>query len=59
MTDMQGARIEPQLPGRTPKQGGSVARRAARAKVGPEWVFAVAHAIVARWWEQVLCWKDE
>lgn len=36
-----------------------VARRAARAGAEPERVFALAHAIVARWWEQALHWERE
>lgn len=36
-----------------------VARRAARAGVEPERVFALAYAVVARWWEQALHWERE
>ena len=36
-----------------------VARRAARAGVEPERVFALAQAVVARWWEQALHWERE
>ncbi|MEW2489322.1 DNA-binding protein [Streptomyces sp. NPDC048411] len=36
-----------------------VARRAVRAKAVPERVFALAHAVVARWWEQALGWERE
>ncbi len=36
-----------------------VARCAVRAGVEPEQVFAVAHAVVARWWEQALYWEQE
>lgn len=36
-----------------------VARRAARAGTEPERVFALAHAVVARWWEQALGWERE
>ncbi|GGM24101.1 hypothetical protein GCM10010129_80630 [Streptomyces fumigatiscleroticus] len=36
-----------------------VARRAVRAGVGPERVFTVAHAVVARWWELALFWEQE
>ncbi|MEU1568855.1 DNA-binding protein [Streptomyces mirabilis] len=36
-----------------------VARRAARTGAGPERVFALAHAVVARWWEQALHWERE
>ncbi|MFM9442132.1 DNA-binding protein [Streptomyces acidiscabies] len=36
-----------------------VARRAARAGTEPERVFALAHAVVARWWEQALHWERE
>ncbi|AQW56242.1 DNA-binding protein [Streptomyces hygroscopicus] len=34
-------------------------RRAVRSGVEPEAVFAVAHAVVARWWEQALYWEQE
>ncbi|MGW2683606.1 DNA-binding protein [Streptomyces sp. NPDC001414] len=37
----------------------SVARRAARAGAESERVFALAHAVVARWWEQALHWDQE
>ncbi|WP_020132710.1 hypothetical protein [Streptomyces sp. 303MFCol5.2] len=36
-----------------------VARRAARTGAEPERVFALAHAVVARWWEQALRWERE
>ncbi|MEW2498695.1 DNA-binding protein [Streptomyces nodosus] len=36
-----------------------VARRAVRAGVEPKRVFALAHAVVARWWEQALHWDRE
>ncbi|MFB0620880.1 DNA-binding protein [Streptomyces sp. AGS-58] len=36
-----------------------VARRAARTGAEPERVFALAHAVVARWWEQALHWERE
>ncbi|MDH6545909.1 MULTISPECIES: DNA-binding protein [unclassified Streptomyces] len=36
-----------------------VARRAVRVGVEPERVFALAHAVVARWWEQALHWENE
>uniref|UniRef100_A0AAU2UVJ2 TniQ family protein n=1 Tax=Streptomyces sp. NBC_00003 TaxID=2903608 RepID=A0AAU2UVJ2_9ACTN len=36
-----------------------VARRAVRAGVEPQQVFALAHAVVARWWEQALSWEEE
>ncbi len=36
-----------------------VARRAVRAGVGPERVFALSHAVVARWWEQAYGWERE
>ncbi|MDT0398511.1 MULTISPECIES: DNA-binding protein [Streptomyces] len=36
-----------------------VARRAVRAGVEPERVFALAHAVVARWWGQALQWERE
>jgi hypothetical protein len=36
-----------------------VARRAARTGAEPERVFALAHAVVARWWEQALYWERE
>ncbi|MBL1090478.1 TniQ family protein [Streptomyces sp. 9-7] len=36
-----------------------VARRAVRAGVEAEQAFTVAHAVVARWWEQALHWEQE
>ncbi|MEV5433185.1 DNA-binding protein [Streptomyces sp. NPDC052701] len=36
-----------------------VARRAVRSGVAPEQAFTVAHAVVARWWEQALRWEQE
>ncbi|MFE2718907.1 DNA-binding protein [Streptomyces mirabilis] len=36
-----------------------VARRAGRAGAEPERVFALAYAVVARWWEQALHWERE
>ncbi|MEV6948246.1 TniQ family protein [Streptomyces sp. NPDC051172] len=36
-----------------------VARRAVRAGVEPEQAFTLAHAVVARWWEQALSWEQE
>ncbi|WP_406212005.1 DNA-binding protein [Streptomyces canus] len=36
-----------------------VARRAGRAGAESERVFALAHAVVARWWEQALTWERE
>ncbi|WP_256725996.1 hypothetical protein [Streptomyces sp. IMTB 2501] len=36
-----------------------VARRAVRSGAEPEKVFALAHAVVARWWEQALSWERE
>ncbi|WP_254648642.1 hypothetical protein [Streptomyces sp. GbtcB6] len=36
-----------------------VARPAVRAGTEPERVFALAHAVVARWWEQALGWEQE
>ncbi|MFD8025348.1 DNA-binding protein [Streptomyces lavendulae] len=36
-----------------------VARRAVRAGVLPEKMFALAYAVVARWWEQALGWERE
>lgn len=41
------------------RQWPSVARRAVRAGVVPEQAFTVAHAVVARWWEEALFWKQE
>lgn len=38
------------------RQWTGVARRAVRAGAEPERVFALAHAVVARWWEQALNW---
>ncbi|MEU5249913.1 DNA-binding protein [Streptomyces asoensis] len=37
----------------------SVARRAVRAGAEPERVFALAQAVVVRWWEQALQWERE
>ncbi|MFE2218094.1 DNA-binding protein [Streptomyces canus] len=36
-----------------------VARRAVRTGAEPERVFALAHAVVARWWQQALTWESE
>jgi hypothetical protein len=36
-----------------------VMRRAVRAGAEPERVFALAHAVVARWWEQARVWERE
>ncbi|MGC5407614.1 DNA-binding protein [Streptomyces sp. DT225] len=36
-----------------------VARRAVRAGAEPGEVFALAHAVVARWWEEALHWERE
>ncbi|TVL87356.1 DNA-binding protein [Streptomyces sp. SAJ15] len=36
-----------------------VARRAVRAGAEPERVFALAHAVVARWWDHALHWERE
>ncbi|MFD7178239.1 DNA-binding protein [Streptomyces sp. NPDC059929] len=36
-----------------------VARRAVRAGADPARVFALAHAVVSRWWEQALEWDRE
>jgi hypothetical protein len=36
-----------------------VARRAVRAAAEPGEVFALAHAVVARWWEEALHWEQE
>ncbi|MFF7680950.1 DNA-binding protein [Actinacidiphila glaucinigra] len=41
------------------RRWGGVARRAVRAGAEPERVFALAHAVVARWWEQALHWERE
>ncbi|MFE7466204.1 DNA-binding protein [Streptomyces sp. NPDC057499] len=41
------------------RQWTGVARRAVRAGAGPERVFALAHAVVARWWDQALGWERE
>lgn len=41
------------------RQWAKVTRRTARAGVKPERVFALAHAVVARWWEQALHWERE
>lgn len=36
-----------------------VARRAVRAGAEPGEVFALAHAVVARWWDEALHWEQE
>jgi hypothetical protein len=36
-----------------------VARRAVRAGAEPERVFALAYAVVARWWDQAFAWERE
>ncbi|MGV9567538.1 hypothetical protein [Streptomyces sp. NPDC003480] len=36
-----------------------VARRAVRAGVEPEQAFMVAHAVVARWWDQAPYWEQQ
>ncbi|MFF7977380.1 DNA-binding protein [Streptomyces sp. NPDC007905] len=41
------------------RQWATVARRAVRAGTEPERVFALAHAVVARWWEQAIDWEQE
>lgn len=41
------------------RQWAGVARRAVRAGAEPEQVFALAHAVVARWWEQAPAWERE
>lgn len=41
------------------RRWGSVARRAVRAGAEPERVFALARAVVARWWEQAYGWERE
>ncbi|MGW2514100.1 DNA-binding protein [Streptomyces scopuliridis] len=41
------------------RQWAGVARRAVRAGARPERVFALAYAVVARWWEQALQWERE
>ncbi|MFJ5220571.1 DNA-binding protein [Streptomyces sp. NPDC088354] len=41
------------------RRWGGVARRAVGAGVEPGRVFALAHAVVARWWEQALHWDLE
>jgi hypothetical protein len=41
------------------QQWTGVARRAVRTGAEPERVFALAHAVVARWWEQALHWERE
>ncbi|MGW5212342.1 hypothetical protein ACWEQO_14345 [Streptomyces sp. NPDC004051] len=39
--------------------GTETALHTVRAGVEPEAVFALAHAVVARWWEQALYWERE
>lgn len=41
------------------RQWAKVARQAVRTGAEPERVFALAHAVVARWWEQALHWDRE
>ncbi|MCP9956091.1 TniQ family protein [Streptomyces sudanensis] len=41
------------------RQWTGVARRAGRAGVAPEQVFALAHAAVIRWWDEALHWEQE
>ncbi|MEU6709670.1 TniQ family protein [Streptomyces wuyuanensis] len=41
------------------QQWARVARRVARAGAEPARVFALAHAVVARWWEQAYGWERE
>lgn len=41
------------------RQWAGVARRAVRAGAEPERVFALAHAVVTRWWEQAYGWEQE
>ncbi|MQS98799.1 DNA-binding protein [Streptomyces jumonjinensis] len=42
-----------------PRRWAGVARRAVRVGSGPERVFALAGAVVGRWWEQALGWERE
>ncbi|WP_328952565.1 DNA-binding protein [Kitasatospora purpeofusca] len=44
---------------RAQRRWARVARRAVRTGVGPGEVFAVARAVVCRWWEQALEWEQE
>ncbi|MFF4846183.1 DNA-binding protein [Streptomyces collinus] len=41
------------------RQWAGVARRAVRVGAEPERVFALAYAVVARWWEQAFGWERE
>ncbi|MBP2055984.1 hypothetical protein J2Z21_009001 [Streptomyces griseochromogenes] len=41
------------------RQWAGVARRAGRAAAEPGQVFALAHAVVARWWDEALHWEQE
>ncbi|MFI7296918.1 DNA-binding protein [Streptomyces sp. NPDC050121] len=41
------------------RQWAGVARRAVRAGVAAEQAFTVAHAVVARWWDEALHWEQE
>lgn len=41
------------------RSGGGAGWRGVRCGVEPEAVFTVAHAVVARWWEQALHWERE
>ncbi|MGW6707614.1 DNA-binding protein [Streptomyces sp. NPDC054956] len=53
-----GVRLLPEVSAAQRRWAG-VARRAVRAGVVPEGVFALAYAVVARWWEQALGWERE
>ncbi|MGW1563376.1 DNA-binding protein [Streptomyces sp. NPDC002144] len=41
------------------RQWTKVARRAVQAGAQPERVFALAHAVVARWWDHAYTWEQE
>ncbi|MFH8399576.1 DNA-binding protein [Streptomyces anulatus] len=45
--------------GAAQRRWAGVVRRAVRAGAEPERVFALAQAVVARWWEQALHWERE
>lgn len=45
--------------GAAQRRWAGVTRRAVRAGARPEEVFALAYAVVARWWEQALGWERE
>lgn len=53
-----GLRLLPEVVAAQRRWSG-VARRAVHAGVEPDRAFSLAHAVVARWWEQALSWEQE